>query len=83
MAVFVDAGAPFAYFVCRDPDRAPAVQWMKQNRQPLLTTDRHRLDRCLAEAESGGTDIRTIYQRSRDRGNSDHSTFPKTVRQVT
>jgi hypothetical protein len=39
MAVFVDTAARFAYFVRRDPDHAAAVQWVRQNRQPLLTTD--------------------------------------------
>lgn len=39
MAIFVDTGAWFAYFVRRDPDHAAAVEWMKQNRKPLVTTD--------------------------------------------
>lgn len=39
MAVFVDTGAWFAYFVRRDPDHAAAISWMEQNRQPLVTTD--------------------------------------------
>jgi uncharacterized protein len=39
MAVFVDTGAWFAYFVRRDPDHAAALSWMRQNRQPLVTTD--------------------------------------------
>ena len=39
MPVFVDTGAWFAYFVRRDPDHSAAVQWMKTNRLPLLTTD--------------------------------------------
>jgi len=39
MPVFVDTGAWFAYFVRRDPDHAAAVQWMKTNRLPMLTTD--------------------------------------------
>lgn len=39
MPVFVDTGAWFAYFVRRDPDHESAVQWMKTNRLPLLTTD--------------------------------------------
>lgn len=39
MAVFVDTGGWFAYFVRRDPDHPAAVAWMRQNRQPLLTTD--------------------------------------------
>lgn len=39
MAVFVDTGGWFAYFVRRDPDHAAAGEWMRQNRQPLLTTD--------------------------------------------
>ena len=39
MPVFVDTGAWFAYFVRRDPDHASAVQWIKTNRLPLLTTD--------------------------------------------
>lgn len=39
MAIFVDTGAWFAYFVRRDPDHSAAVEWMRQNRQPLVTTD--------------------------------------------
>ncbi len=39
MAVFVDTGAWFAYFVRRDPDHASAVGWMQQNRQPLVATE--------------------------------------------
>jgi predicted nucleic acid-binding protein len=39
MPVCVDTGAWFAYFIRRDPDHTPAVQWMRANRQPLLTTD--------------------------------------------
>jgi len=39
MAVFVDTGAWFAYFVRRDPDHAAAIDWTRQNRQPLVTTD--------------------------------------------
>lgn len=39
MAVFVDTGGWFAYFVRRDPDHPAAVAWMRQNREPLLTTD--------------------------------------------
>ena len=39
MAVFVDTGAWFAYFVRRDPDHAAAIEWMRRNRQPLVTTD--------------------------------------------
>ena len=39
MAVFVDTGAWFAYFVRRDPDHPAAVEWMRRNRQPLVTTD--------------------------------------------
>lgn len=46
MAVFVDTGAWFAYFVRRDPDHAAATQWMQQNRQPLVTTD-YVLDELL------------------------------------
>lgn len=39
MAVFVDTGAWFAYFVRRDPDHAAARGWIRRNRQPLVTTD--------------------------------------------
>jgi len=39
MPVFVDTGGWFAYFVRRDSDHPAAVQWMKTNRLPLLTTD--------------------------------------------
>jgi uncharacterized protein len=46
MAGFVDTGAWFAYFVRRDPDHPAAVAWMRQNRQPLVTTD-YVLDELL------------------------------------
>jgi len=46
MAVFVDTGAWFAYFVRRDPDHAAAVTWVQQNRQLLVTTD-YVLDELL------------------------------------
>jgi predicted nucleic acid-binding protein len=39
MPVFLDTGGWFAYFVRRDPDHAAATDWMRQNRQPLITTD--------------------------------------------
>jgi uncharacterized protein len=39
MAVFVDTGAGLAYFVRRDPDHRAVTRWMRQNRQPLVTTD--------------------------------------------
>jgi hypothetical protein len=39
MAVFVDTGGWFAYLVRRDPDHEAAVNWMRQSRQPLVTTD--------------------------------------------
>src|SRR5262245_5202449 len=38
MAVFVDTGAWFAYFVRRDPDHRAATRWMRRNRQPLVST---------------------------------------------
>jgi predicted nucleic acid-binding protein len=46
MAVFVDTGAWFGYFVGRDPDHPAAVAWMQRNRQPLVTTD-YVLDELL------------------------------------
>ncbi len=46
MPVFVDTGAWFAYFVRRDSDHTAAVQWMKDNKLPLLTTD-YILDELL------------------------------------
>ena len=46
MAVFVDTGAWFAYFVRRDADHQAARAWMRQNRQPLVTTD-YILDELL------------------------------------
>jgi predicted nucleic acid-binding protein len=45
MPVFVDTGGWFAYFVRRDADHMAAVDWMRQNRQPLvLRTCRKNLD---------------------------------------
>lgn len=45
--VFVDTGAWFAYFVRRDSDHSAAIRWMKENQQPLVTTD-YVLDELLA-----------------------------------
>jgi predicted nucleic acid-binding protein len=39
MPVFVDTGVWFAYFLRRDPDHEAAINWIRQNRQPLVTTD--------------------------------------------
>jgi predicted nucleic acid-binding protein len=39
MPVFVDTGGWFAYFVRRDSDHVAAAEWMRQNRQPLVTSD--------------------------------------------
>ena len=33
MAVFVDTGAWFAYFVRRDPDHAAAIDWARKSRE--------------------------------------------------
>ena len=46
MQVFVDTGGWFAYFVRRDPDHAAAIDWMRRNHQPLVTTD-YVLDELL------------------------------------
>ena len=46
MAVFVDTGAWFAYFVRRDADHEGAIEWMRGNRQTLVTTD-YVLDELL------------------------------------
>jgi len=46
MPVFVDTGGWFAYFVRRDPDHTAAIDWVRQNRQPLVTTD-YVLDELL------------------------------------
>ena len=46
MAVFVDTGAWFAYFVRRDPDHRAAIEWMRRNRETLVTTD-YILDELL------------------------------------
>lgn len=37
--IFVDTGAWFAAFVPNDPDHAAAARWLRQNREPLVTTD--------------------------------------------
>ena len=37
--IFVDTGAWYASLVPTDPDHATAVQWLTNNRSPLLTTD--------------------------------------------
>jgi len=37
--IFVDTGAWFASIVPTDSDHAAAVAWLRQNKQPLITTD--------------------------------------------
>ena len=37
--IFVDTGAWFAVAVRNDPDHAAAMRWLRQNREPLITTD--------------------------------------------
>ena len=37
--IFVDTGAWFACVVPWDANRAAAAAWMRQNREPLITTD--------------------------------------------
>ncbi len=37
--IFVDTGAWFAAFVARDGDHQVAVNWLKENTEPLVTTD--------------------------------------------
>ena len=37
--IFVDTGAWFAIAVRNDPDHGEAIQWLRTNRDPLVTTD--------------------------------------------
>ena len=37
--IFVDTGAWFAIAVRNDPDDGEAIQWLRTNRDPLVTTD--------------------------------------------
>ncbi|HTN69632.1 MAG TPA: PIN domain-containing protein [Methylomirabilota bacterium] len=37
--IFVDTGAWFALAVRNDPDHASAMRWLRQNHEPLITTD--------------------------------------------
>ena len=37
--IFVDTGAWFALAVRNDPDHGTAIRWLRQNREPLITTD--------------------------------------------
>lgn len=37
--IFVDSGAWFASIIASDPDHSAALQWLNQNREPLVTSD--------------------------------------------
>jgi predicted nucleic acid-binding protein len=37
--IFVDTGAWFAVAVRNDPDHEAAMRWLRQNQEPLITTD--------------------------------------------
>ena len=37
--IFVDTGAWFALAVANDPDHEAAMRWLRQNHEPLITSD--------------------------------------------
>jgi len=57
--IFVDTGAWFASVVPSDVDHIPAVQWLSQNTEPLLTTD-YIIDETLTLLRARGEPTRAI-----------------------
>lgn len=57
--IFVDTGAWFASTVPSDVDHASASQWLKQNSEPLLTTD-YIIDETLTLLRARGESTRAI-----------------------
>ena len=57
--IFVDTGAWFASVVPSDIDHASASQWLKQNSEPLLTTD-YIIDETLTLLRARGESTRAI-----------------------
>jgi len=57
--IFVDTGAWFASTVPSDVDHASACQWLKQNSEPLLTTD-YIIDETLTLLRARGERTRAI-----------------------
>lgn len=74
--VFVDTGAWFALHVPRDPNHAAALEWLRENSEPLITTDfvvqetltllraRHQPERAIQVGQSlieqGGAQIHFV-----------------------
>jgi len=57
--IFVDTGAWFASTVPSDVDHTSAYQWLKQNSEPLLTTD-YIIDETLTLLRARGESTRAI-----------------------
>jgi predicted nucleic acid-binding protein len=57
--IFVDTGAWFASVVPSDADHGSASQWLKQNKEPLLTTD-YVIDETLTLLRARGEPTRAI-----------------------
>ena len=57
--IFVDSGAWFSSIVPWDPDHASAIRWLRQNADPLLTTD-YVVDETLTLFRSRGERRRAL-----------------------
>ena len=57
--IFVDTGAWYASLVPTDPDHSRAVQWLANNRFPLLTTD-YVIDEILTLLRARGERKRAL-----------------------
>lgn len=88
--IFVDTGAWFASVVSDDPDHSAAIRWLKQNTEPLITTD-YIIDETLtllrvrgarrSAIEIGqaffGGELATVYKLSEDDLRRAWETFEK------
>jgi uncharacterized protein len=57
--IFVDTGAWFASVVPADRDHATATRWLRQNAQPLITTD-YIVDETLTLLKARGQTLRAM-----------------------
>jgi hypothetical protein len=57
--IFVDTGAWFASVVPTDSDHASAIAWLRQNKQPLITTD-YVIDETLTLLKMRGEQRRAL-----------------------
>ncbi|HUO10828.1 MAG TPA: PIN domain-containing protein [Phycisphaerae bacterium] len=59
MSVFVDTGPWYASVVPTDPSHASVLAWLRQNKQPLITSD-YVIDETLTLLRSRGEKARAV-----------------------